>query len=340
MEIRQYTYSALIATSMNYANRLLQKYLDGNCTTVEKKQLYQHLLRNRADDYDEVFQALWAELTQVSPPDSKVSDRMYQAILTNTQSTRKSSFQIRPWLVAASLTGTALLLGLLYFFFLNSSQIHETKFGEVKVIELPDGSTVHLNANSKLTYSSDYLATNDTREVWLSGEAYFEVIRRQNSANQPVKLTVHTAQVDIEVLGTAFNVKDRHNITRVVLDEGKVRLKSPKSDNELIAMAPGESVEVNEQQSFSIQKIAASEQVSSWKENELYFNDQPLHEIQQMLFDNYGLQLRFADPTLRELRFTGSTPTDDLLVLFTTLEKSFLLEITQHQNEYIIKRTQ
>ena len=237
---------------------------------------------------------------------------------------------------AASLAGILLLAGVLYYFSYWSTKVYQTAYGEVKTLVLPDNSVVHLNANSELSYSSS-LATDPVREVWLTGEAYFEVTHQTTAtSDDPVKLIVHTAQVDIEVVGTAFNVKDRRGITQVVLDEGKVRLKKRQGEEMLLAMKPGESVQVNQQQSYSVERRATSSLVSSWKENEMYFDDQTLEEIRQVLTDNYGIQMHFASVKLSRLRFTGSTPADDLSVLFTTLEKSFSLKITREDDEYMV----
>ncbi|WKN41438.1 FecR family protein [Tunicatimonas pelagia] len=321
---------------MDYAKQLLQKYLNGYCTTEEKRQLYRYLLQSEAKDYDEVLHALWAELSDVPQPDTATSDRIYQSVVASQTTSEHRFLAKKKWYIAASLTGVLTVLAAWYYL-LPHTQTYETQYSEVKTLVLPDSSIVYLNANSKITYSSD-LAENTTREVWLSGEAYFEITRRQAPSNQPVKMIVHTAQVDIEVLGTAFNVKDRRGITQVVLDEGKVRLRSPQSDDELVAMEPGEAVQVNQQQLFSVEKIGGETHASSWKENELYFDNQSLREIQQVLADNYGLQLRFANFAVGELTFTGSAPADNISVLFTTLEKSFSLSIEEINGEYVVRR--
>ncbi|MEM6842452.1 MAG: FecR domain-containing protein [Bacteroidota bacterium] len=320
---------------MNQAKLLLKKYLTGDCTRKEKEQLYHYLMQSEAEDYDEVLQSLWAELHEAPRPGEASSERIYQFVVENTSSSQRYFFPRQTWWVAASLTGALILLAAWYYV-LPQQEMHRTQYGEVKTLVLPDSSVVHLNANSQLSYSSD-LATNDVREVWLKGEAYFQVTHQQISTDEPVKLIVHTNQVNIEVLGTSFNVKDRRGVTQVVLDEGKVRLSTPESNDELVNLEPGEAVQVNGQQKFSVQSVEEPTQVSSWKENELYFDDHSLEEIQQILADNYGLQLRFAEPSLRQLRFTGSTPADNLSVLFTTLEKSFALEIKELNGTYMVR---
>ncbi len=325
---------------MNRSQHLLQKYLNGHCTTEEKRQLYRDLLKSNAEDYDDVLQALWKELADALSPASSISDRLYRSIDQRIQPA--SARRISPvWYrqAAAALVGILLLVGVWYFLSSASMQVYQTQYGKVKTLTLPDSSVVYLNSNSKLSYSSN-LAIDSVREVWLTGEAYFEVTHQQASTHdEAVKLVVHTEQVDIQVVGTAFNVKNRRGATQVVLDEGKVQLKKPVGDSTLLAMQPGESVQIDQQQAVVVQKITASDQVSSWKENELYFDNQTLEEIQLTLADNYGVRLRFADPELRTLRFTGSIPTDDLTPLFTALGKSFSLSITQDGDEYLVEQT-
>lgn len=108
----------------------------------------------------------------------------------------------------ASMAGLALLL-LLYPFGQSSSQATPNLLGanEISIgkgsrtkIQLPDGSTVWINSGSKLTYDGTFSATN--RELNLEGEAYFDVTK---DAAHP--FIVHTAGIDIKVLGTAFNIK-------------------------------------------------------------------------------------------------------------------------------------
>ncbi len=316
---------------------LLQKYLDGQCTPEEKKQLYNYLRLSEGQDFDNVLHALWLEVADAPKVEEATAHRMFQAISRHTETKVKTLSRIPYRLVAASLAG---LCGVLYFFYFHHDPTFRTQYGEVRTLTLPDQTVVYLNTNSALRYARTY-EMDPVREVWLEGEAYFEVTRQvraatQSSAYDTVKLIVHTRQVDIEVTGTAFNVKNRHCTTQVVLDEGKVHLKKPDSGIRLLAMQPGEAVRINQAQDYTLEHVVESEVYSSWKENELYFDDQTLAEVQQVLADNYGVRLRFADPALQHLKFTGSTPADNLSVLMTTLEKSFSLTITQDHDEYIV----
>lgn len=141
--------------------------------------------------------------------------------------------------VAAVFLAVAIVGGLLFL----SLHEHEnpicicTAYGKTERITLPDQSVVLLNANSVLSYN-DKWTDNKTREVWLAGEAYFEV--KKSDARGNAKFVVHTDQLSVEVLGTEFNVNNRRGKTQVVLNAGKVRLTSDTTLEKEIIMAPGE----------------------------------------------------------------------------------------------------
>ena len=129
--------------------------------------------------------------------------------------------------VAAVFAGF-LMLSIGAWWYLNQEDTitYATAYGETNTIALPDGSQVTLNGNSELHYLAGW-ETQPSREVWLKGEAFFEVEKIANTSQDEglVKFIVHTSSLDIEVVGTSFNVNDRRNATTVVLEEGKVKLQ-------------------------------------------------------------------------------------------------------------------
>ncbi len=147
---------------------------------------------------------------------------------------------------AAALVAGITLLGLVYFYLINDElTTYTTQLGETQHIVLPDSSTVILNANSTLSLSSNW---QHDREVWLTGEAYFSVQKQQEEILQDgnlqtwhIKFTVHTADVEVEVLGTRFNVNERSGTTKVVLNSGRVQLKNTTNED-VMQMKPGDLV--------------------------------------------------------------------------------------------------
>lgn len=174
-----------------------------------------------------------------------------------------------------------LLVGLAGYWFINKGSNFETIQNTANVpqqIYLPDGSEIWLAANSTLEYQTDF-ARN--RSLNLKGEAFFEVAR--DTAHPFV---ISTTMGDIEVLGTAFNVKSDEKSTLVSVDHGKVALRNKQSEVQLTA---GESAIADES------GISAKEQVepnfSAWKTGDFHFNHTPLSEAVEMLNAHYETKL-------------------------------------------------
>ena len=251
---------------------------------------------------------------------------------------------VRPALrIAAVFIGVSIVAVLAFLLINNTHTVtYATDYGKVRSVPLPDGSTVILNANSRLRVSEtwDY---DQPREVWLEGEAFFEVqkVFRDSMTNgtagaAPVKFIVHTGQLDVEVLGTQFNVNNRHRETKVVLKSGRVKLsvKSGKKTEEIF-MQPGEMVAFNELSNALTKKIVNPDTHAGWKDLKLIFEEATLGEVAQTLEDLYGIQIIFERPALAEEQFTGSVPYNDIGVILEAFTKLYDIGITRDENTII-----
>jgi len=195
--------------------------------------------------------------------------------------------------------------------------VYQTGFGEQRVIELPDGSAVRLNANSQLRLSENWRATADKREVWLEGEAYFSVERKFVSG---AKFVVHVGDLDVEVLGTQFNVDSRTDATEVVLDEGKIRLVNT-GDSTDYTMVPGEVVRINRKHvTFNKVADADPETYHSWKDGYLLYKDAELSEVLRDVKSTFGYQPLVRDSSVLSGSITGALPATDLDEFLTVLK--------------------
>ena len=167
--------------------------------------------------------------------------------------------------------------------------------GECHVL-LEDGTGVWLNADSKLKYPIVF--NGESREVVLSGEAYFEV----KKDNRPFIVNLESG--DITVLGTSFGVSaypGYPNYTTLV--QGSVRFTSLR--REQIVLTPGEQVVVDISGSLKKRSVDVEEFVG-WKDGVFIFKDKPLAEIMKILERWYGVHVIFQDESLKELEYTGS----------------------------------
>lgn len=319
--------------------RLFEKFINNQCSIAELEEVLAHI---HADQIPAEFESVLQDnLEQKIAANRKVipeiSDRIYQGIQSGISSdshasATKSLSLHRKWLGAAASVAVLILSGLMYLYFSNiyvPTQVYTTAYGEKQQIQLPDGSTVMLNGNSTLTLSSNWdldKAAKEpfVREVWLEGEAFFEV----KKLSRPTRFLVHTDHLKVEVLGTRFDVNSRAQKTRVILDEGKVKLLA-RNHPELV-MNPGELVELNDGDVQFQKKKVNPEAYISWRHDELIFEAIPLPEIIDILKHNYGFKVEVKEKTVTEdMLFTGKVPTDNVSLLLKMLSETFSINITQ-----------
>lgn len=197
-----------------------------------------------------------------------------------------------------------------------------TRNGSRTRITLPDGSRVWLNAGSDLWYDKKF--DNEVREVELSGEAYFDVVK-----NPSHPFIIHTHAIDVKVLGTSFNVKAYPGDpkTETSLIHGKVEVSIRARPEEKFLLKPNEKLVVlddsvvnrpaatrpvvpaNPIVSFGKLTYQAADSViveTAWVQNKLVFDDESFPEIAAKMERWYGVNFEFRDPNEKRLHLTGS----------------------------------
>ncbi|MGI4863115.1 MAG: FecR family protein [Janthinobacterium lividum] len=208
---------------------------------------------------------------------------------------------------------------------------YATRTGEHRKVRLPDGSQVTLNANSVLRLATTW-QTGHAREVWLTGEAFFNVqhtapaqLTAVAAAPANVKFTVHAGPLEVAVLGTQFDVLNRAGRTNVVLQSGQVQLRHQLAGRtEELLLKPGEMAEFRPAAPAAplAKRPVNAPLYAAWTSGHLDFDDTPMAEVITLLEDTYGLHITLRNPALRQQKLTGSVPNHDLDVLLTTLAKS------------------
>jgi transmembrane sensor len=236
----------------------------------------------------------------------------------------------RAWWAAASV----LMLLCSGFFLFRDAVLYRTysaDSGVVKPVLLADGSCVTLNANSSIKVYRDFFH-RENRDVWIKGEAFFEVTRTADLK----RFIVHTKNFDVVVHGTKFNVNDRRGKTQVVLEEGKVTLLA--KHREPLIMRPGEQVTLSKAQDHYQKEIVRKEGYEAWRNNKMTFENTPLTEVAQIIQDYYGIQIAIADSLLASRQFTGTLPNNDLNVILLALKTAYPVEIERTGHRIIIKK--
>ncbi|MFN4144816.1 MAG: FecR family protein [Runella sp.] len=234
---------------------------------------------------------------------------------------------MRKWVIGRVAASVALLVfGVATaYWLLMTPRYYQTQFSQTQLINLPDGSEVRLNANSRLTVASWY-EWRQNRTLSLEGEAYFKVKKQADDDTKHYrKFTVLTKQAKVEVLGTQFNVYARNSQTRVYLDEGKVRLISPKSSSPLM-LRPGQIATVSPAQKSVAVAIAPSteiQEIKSYTNNLLVFNDASLDELYARFKEVYGIELVLKGEAFDGQQFRGELPVENLEDALLILSATF-----------------
>ena len=241
----------------------------------------------------------------------------------------RKSIGRRWWLSAAA--AVILLTGLFGIYQLTqpSRQKIDALYGEIRTNELPDGSTMILNANSSAKLSEGWTDGKD-REVWLDGEAFFKVTKTP----QKSRFIVHTNNLDVIVTGTQFNVLHRNNKTTVLLTEGSVIIRT--SDGKELAMQPGDYVEMEDK--LVERKSAKEDAVLAWKDSKLVFDNTPISTVIQLIKDHYGVTIKLADETLGSITVTGIMPNNNLDDLLKAIELVTDIRINKDGSEITFTR--
>lgn len=186
-----------------------------------------------------------------------------------------------------------------------------TAFGEQLAVKLPDNSDVTLNGNTVLRYKSNWNESED-REVWIEGEGFFSVKHTKSDS----RFVVHASdRLNVEVLGTKFNVRSRALKSEVMLSEGKVKLDMKNSQAASVYLKPGELAVMTDKKLSK--EVVKDKRYTSWLTHTLMFDRTPLRDVARLLHDTYGLEVRFDDEQMMNLELSGqisSATADDILM--------------------------
>ncbi|MGQ7855025.1 FecR family protein [Pedobacter sp. WC2501] len=260
--------------------------------------------------------------------DTNEEKQLWQNIATKTISVKKTGKIFPMWYryaAAAVVVGILFCIGLLYS--VNQKVNIETPYGQLRNITLPDGSMVTLNANSQIKYDKNW-NKSEIREVWISGEAFLKVnhLHKTGEIQNHERFIVHTGAVNVEVLGTSFNVNDRRGRTEVALLEGKISLDLKTGETKPLILAPGDIAEYANGK--LLKKSINVAEYASWKDGKLYFRNVPLVKIFDYIEDIYGYKVVVDDPKILEKRLSGALSTKDRDVLFKAIGVTLNINIT------------
>lgn len=197
-----------------------------------------------------------------------------------------------------------------------------TNYGELKTINLGDGSVINLNANSEMVYRIHPENPTDVT-VELDGEAFFNVSERESHKQLPFR--VETEDGIVRVLGTEFSVSTRDDKTQVVLEEGSVEVtsyhESQQKKRQLI-LKPNHMAEFDKVSDTLIVQWVNTKVYTSWKTDKLVFDHTPLPEVLKRIEYTFGVKVKIKDPALKQRTLSGTIDNSKIDVILSTLSQT------------------
>ena len=200
-------------------------------------------------------------------------------------------------------------------------------------ISLEDGTRVWLNSESTLKYPEVFTGT--TREVFLEGEAYFEVARNTNCP-----FIVHTGIQNVRVLGTSFgitNYADDQNLTTTLVS-GKVQVEFPGFSDEVFLLESGFQLACDRQNRKIEKRTVDVYEYVAWKDGKYVFTRKRLEDILTTLSRWYDFHVFFQNPEVKEVVFSGELRRfDSFSDILRLIEKTSDVKFTTTGNTVLVR---
>lgn len=246
---------------------------NGNHINREEESLFQKL----EVPYSESKEQIW--------------DKLSEKITTPTAVKETKVIPLN-WFKMTAAAAAVLLIGVSLFFGLYTRTIYCDK-GEHLAYILPDGSTIEMNAASKLSYHPFWWSIK--RSVSMEGEAFFSVKKGST-------FTVVSEKATTQVLGTSFNISTRNNQYEVFCATGKVRVAAINTSEEII-LTPNMFVRINGK--MEVVNAMSAEHVLAWKENKFHFTARALQEVFDEIERQYDITVQLEVDKGTGLTYTG-----------------------------------
>jgi len=174
--------------------------------------------------------------------------------------------------------------------------------GQKRLVSMPDGSNIYLNGDSKIRYAQNF--NTGKRIVYLEGEAFFDV---QHRDKQP--FVVYTGNVSTTVLGTSFNINTYQSAKtiRITVQTGKVGVivKNNGKAAPVKFLLPNEQLNIIKESGHATKKVVNASDFDSWREYKLFFYNQPLSEIADVISREYDVEVLIKSEQLKAMKLTA-----------------------------------
>lgn len=317
---------------------LFRKYLNGTCDPDEFNKVLNLLCTKENDDkLSPLLDKCWRDVLLENidgRQNNQLLDKTHHRIALEESNNYTKRFTIaRNLLKIAAILIIGLIISTVIIYNRSKSPVFsdvveniKTPFGAKTSFKLPDGSDVWLNSASALSYRKQF---GKIREVELSGQAYFDIIKD----GKP--FVVKTRYGNIEVSGTSFDVKAFNDDDfETTLVEGIVKIIN--IENQVITLKPGQQSTINPDNKFKIKDVKTG-LFTSWKDGKLIFINEPFQKVARQLERWYNVKIEIHGEKLKNLGYTGNIEMETFSEVLDLINVTTPIKYKFDKNSRILK---
>jgi transmembrane sensor len=296
----------------NDLNNLLKQYLANTISKDDYEKLMHHISRSASDhELHQLMKEDWEDLAGEQSIDNTPNNILYQKIIADPRfkltkkRVDKPAFSFRMFIRVAAGVLLFLCVGLVVNYHLKKIPqqkeiVYQEKIiplGQKTQMELSDGTVIWLNSGSRIKFPLNF--TGDKRELYLQGEAYFDVA---HDASRP--FIIHTGNVITQVIGTAFNIK-AYGPTELDITVSRGKVSVGLKNRQLGVLTSNRGLSYNIRNNLARQYYTNAAKVR-WMYGDLIFDNINMNEAAKTLERWYNITITVSDPKVKAYRFTAS----------------------------------
>jgi transmembrane sensor len=318
----------LHSTNDGTINSLIAKFLGGNPSAEEMLELEEWI--NQSEKNKEYFGQM-KNIWQLSGHFSVSTDPALATVLSKIKTVSVLKTLVNTWQKIAAILVIPLFLTTLWLLIAkehhtilssNQYQTVTAAFGTFSTLQLPDGTKVWLNSGSTIKYPEKF--TDANRNVFLTGEAYFEV-----KSDSTCPFLVNTSSFTVKATGTRFNVMayaDDYSPS-VALAEGKVSIMTVGRNHKngtTTKLKPEQYFTYNLNNELTTVRNEDAYKHYAWKDGRLVFRNDLLTEVANRISRQYNVDIEITSEDVKQYRFRATFENESLT------EVLYLLKLSSH----------
>lgn len=318
----------------NYIKILYKKFLYGKINKEEFLEMRHELNKSDLPELKSLLAEEWSEEITSEVMVEKDKEDIRSKLNFYVEYDKKRIFRKRMTQVAAVVIPFVFILSALLYMYQPTAKVEKdfvvtVKQGNRAQVTLPDQSKVWMNSNSKLIYRN---GENNTREVKLIGEAFFKV---EKDKSRPFIVSANNIQV--EVLGTSFNVKARlgSDIIETSLVEGSVKLSGADLSQDYYLKPNEKAIYSNALKSIKIENTD-NEVETAWKDNKLQFKSERFGDVVNRLEEWYGVKIISNCPKIENDIISGAFKGESLKTVLETFAIQYKIKYSNKGDSVVV----